>query len=77
MSSHHIMEDPSGAKVLEGPDTAKGPEVHVGARETTDQGGALDDEPQQSQRDRGTVFYIWVICASYLFVHYISFHFLS
>ncbi len=36
-----------------------------------------DEEPQQSKRDRGTIFYIWVICASYLCVRYISFHFLS
>ncbi len=41
-SSPHIMEDPSGAKGMESADIAKGPEVHVGARETTDQGGALE-----------------------------------
>ncbi len=33
-----------------------------------------DKEPQQSQRDWGTIFYIWIICASYLHIRYISFH---
>ncbi len=51
MSSPHIMEDPNGAKVLKDADTAKSPEVHVGARETTDQGGAT--ETRNPSRARG------------------------
>ncbi len=51
MSSPHIMEDPNGAKVLKDADTAKSPEVHVGARETTDQGGAT--ETRNPSRPRG------------------------
>ncbi len=47
-SSPHIMEDPCRAKGLEGPDTAKGPEVNVGAMETQDQGGAFETRNPRS-----------------------------
>ncbi len=61
-TSSHIMKDPSGAKRLEGPDAAKGPEVHVGAIGTTNQAGVV--EMKDPSRARG-IFEFWI------FLHYL------
>lgn len=66
VSSPHIKKDPSGAKML-------GVQTQPNAQKSMFEPGDdkprwshRDEEPQQSQRNRGTIFYIWVICASYL-----------
>ncbi len=78
-SSPYIIEDPSGAKGLEGPEWhSQRPRSSCWSQgDNRPRWRLRDEEPLQSQKDRGTVFYIWVICASYLCVRYISFHFLS